>query len=175
MRCTGTGFETGRRLGVRKAGAAPGRRPPSVRVWAVPPGVLSGGGSAGPRSAVEDLDELGARAARRKSTTVFEPDNHLLRDLSRYLVALHAGRDILPRLDGVWKRLEHSLAELGQGIEGIVMERGATGYIPKVLRHGKSWEIRELSDGYQAILVVIFDLILRYIFLFSSLSETTPW
>lgn len=125
----------------------------------------------GRRSAVEELDELGARAARRKSITVFEPDNHLLRDLSRYLVALHAGRDLIPRLDGVWKQLERSLTELGQGIEGIAMERGATGYIPKILRNGRPWEIRELSDGYQAILVVVFDLILRYIFLFSSLPN----
>jgi hypothetical protein len=102
---------------------------------------------------------------------MFEPDNHLLRDLSRYLIALHAGRGFDPRLDGVWKQLDRSLAELGQGIQGIVMEPGTTGYVPKVVRHGKPWELRELSDGYQAILVVIFDLILRYIYLFPSLPN----
>lgn len=124
-----------------------------------------------PRTAAEELDELAARADRRKSTTVFEPDNHLLRDLSRYLVALHAGRDIDPRLDVVWSQLEGSLKGLGQGIEGIVMEPGTTGYLPKVVRHGRPWELRELSDGYQAILVVIFDLILRYVYLFTSLPN----
>lgn len=123
------------------------------------------------RPPVEDLNEIASRAARRKSITVFEPDNHLLRDLSRYLIALHAGRGLNPRLEVVWTQLERSLAELGQGIEGIVMERGRTGYVPKVLRHGRPWEIRELSDGYQAILVVVFDLILRYIFLFPSLPN----
>jgi energy-coupling factor transporter ATP-binding protein EcfA2 len=124
-----------------------------------------------PRTPIQELDELENRANRRKSITAFKPDNHLLRDLSRYLIALHAGRDINPRLDGVWKHLERSLAELGQGIEGIVMERSKAGYVPKVLRHGRPWELRELSDGYQAILVVVFDLILRYIYLFPSLPN----
>ena len=95
-----------------------------------------------PRTPAEELGELAGRADRRKSITVIEPDNHLLRDLSRYLIALHAGRDIDPRLDGVWQQLNLSLIKLGQGIEGIVMERGKIGYVPKVLRHGKPWEIR---------------------------------
>src|SRR5436305_8694008 len=40
-----------------------------------------------------ELDALAKRARERRTTTLFRPDNHLLRDLSRYLVAPHfAGR-----------------------------------------------------------------------------------
>jgi energy-coupling factor transporter ATP-binding protein EcfA2 len=124
-----------------------------------------------PPTPAQDLDELAHRAGRGRAVTVFEPDNHLLRDLSRYLGALHLGREIDPRLEKVWERLNRSLPELGQGIEGVVMERGRTRYVPKVVRHGQGWELRELSDGYQAILVVIFDLILRYAYLFLDLEN----
>jgi energy-coupling factor transporter ATP-binding protein EcfA2 len=118
-----------------------------------------------------ELDELAKRAPSRRTATLFRPDNHLLRDLSRYLSALHfAGRSD-PRFETVWQRLNRSLAELGHGIEGIEIETGRTGYIPKVVRHGVRLELRELSDGYQAILVVIFDLVLRYFFLFPSLED----
>lgn len=118
-----------------------------------------------------DLDELAKRANRRRTVTLFRPDNHLLRDLSRYLAALHFARDSDSRLDAVWERLNASLAALGQGITGIEMERGKYEYIPRVVRHGVSLELRELSDGYQAILVVLFDLILRYVYLFATLDD----
>lgn len=118
-----------------------------------------------------ELDELARRASRQRTITLFQPDNHLLRDLSRYLSALHfAGRSD-PRVESVWQRLERSLAELGEGIESIVMERGRTGYVPKVVRNGVPLELRELSDGYQSILVVVFDLVLRYIYLFATLED----
>jgi energy-coupling factor transporter ATP-binding protein EcfA2 len=117
------------------------------------------------------LDELAKRANQRRTVTVFRPDNHLLRDLSRYLVALHFGSQSDPRMESVWKRLNASLRELGQGIEGIVMEPGPQSYIPRIVRNGLSLELRELSDGYQAILVILFDLILRYVFLFPFLDD----
>jgi hypothetical protein len=114
---------------------------------------------------------LAKRSNQRRTVTVFRPDNHLLRDLSRYLAALHFASQTDPRLESVWKRLNDSLRELGQGIEGIVMEPGRLGYIPRVVRNGLPLELRELSDGYQAILVIVFDLILRYIFLFPLLDD----
>ncbi|HSK78096.1 MAG TPA: AAA family ATPase, partial [Thermoanaerobaculia bacterium] len=114
----------------------------------------------------QDLNDLANRVGRSRTVTVFRPDNHLLRDLSRYLAALHFASQSDPRLEAVWKRLDESLAELGHGIEGIIMERGKTSYIPMVVRNGVPLELRELSDGYQAILVIIFDLILRYVYLF---------
>lgn len=117
------------------------------------------------------LDELAKRANQRRTVTVFRPDNHLLRDLSRYLVALHFGSQSDPRLESVWQRLNDSLRELGQGIEGIAMEPDRLGYTPMVVRNGMPLELRELSDGYQAILVILFDLILRYVFLFSFLDD----
>lgn len=129
------------------------------------------GSDPSPRRPELELDELAKRAARKRTVTLFQPDNHLLRDLSRYLSALHfAGRSD-PRFEAVWTRLNQSLAELGHGIEGIIMEKGRTAYIAKVMRNGVPLELNELSDGYQAILVVVFDLVLRYFFLFSSLED----
>jgi energy-coupling factor transporter ATP-binding protein EcfA2 len=129
------------------------------------------GSGPGPFRPELELDELAKRASRRRTVTLFEPDNHLLRDLSRYLSALHFASRSDSRLDAVWERLDRSLAELGHGIEGIVMEKGRRAYVPKVVRNGVPLELRELSDGYQAILVVVFDLILRYVYLFSSLDD----
>lgn len=127
--------------------------------------------SPAPSSPALFLDELAKRANQRRVVTVFRPDNHLLRDLSRYLAALHFASQSDPRLEFVWKRLNDSLRELGQGIEGIAMEPGRLGYIPRIIRNGLPLELRELSDGYQAILVVLLDLILRYIFLFPFLDD----
>ena len=122
-------------------------------------------------SPAQDLGQLASRASGSRTATLFRPDNHLLRDLSRYLVALHVASQSDPRLASVWQRLENSLQQLGQDIEGIEMIRGKTGYIPRVKRNGVSLELSELSDGYQAVLVIVFDLILRYIYLFASLED----
>lgn len=102
---------------------------------------------------------------------MFRPDNHLLRDLSRYLTILLFGSRSDRRLEAVWQRLSQSLAGLGQGIEGIVMEEATGRYVPRIVRSGIPLELRELSDGYQAILVVAFDLILRYAYLFPTLED----
>ena len=118
-----------------------------------------------------ELDALARRAFERRTTTVFRPDNHLLRDLSRYLAILHFAAESDDRLKVVWRRLSDSLAGLGHGIEGIVMERGRSRYVPRIVRSGIPLELRELSDGYQAILVVIFDLVLRYAYLFPTLED----
>ena len=115
-----------------------------------------------------DLDELASTAGQRRTVTLNRPDNNLLRDLSRYLTALDFGRRSDPRLDSVWKRLNQSLVELEQGIEGIQMVESTYGHVPKLVRLGRQIELRELSDGYQAILVVIFDLVLRYAYLFPT-------
>lgn len=124
-----------------------------------------------PQSPDRELQRLAERATQRQTATVFEPDNYLLRDLSRYLVALHFGSTIDPVLATIWKRLNRSLSKLGHGIEGIEMERSTLGYIPKVIRRGRSWKLRELSDGYQAILVIVFDLVLRFSFLHPTLDN----
>ena len=117
------------------------------------------------------LDELATAVTERRTTTLNIPDGRLLRDLSRYLVALHAGRSFDRSMQTVWKRLEQSLKELQQGLERIKMVRGKTAYTPMIVRHGVQLSINELSDGYQAVLVILFDLMLRYANLFSSLED----
>jgi predicted ATPase len=117
------------------------------------------------------LDELATAVTERRTTTLNIPDGRLLRDLSRYLVALHAGQSVDRRMQTVWKHLEESLKELGQGLERIEMVRGETAYTPMIVRHGVQLGINELSDGYQAVLVIVFDLMLRYANLFSSLED----
>jgi energy-coupling factor transporter ATP-binding protein EcfA2 len=119
----------------------------------------------------QELDALANRADRGRTVTLFRPDNHLLRDLSRYLTVLHLGSRSSRRLETAWKQLGDSLSSLGQGLKGLQMERGRTGYIPMVVRNGILLELRELSDGYQSILVIVLDLILRYFYLFPSLEN----
>lgn len=118
-----------------------------------------------------DLDELARRASAKRTSTLFRPDNGLLRDLSRYLAAINLAGQSDPRLAGAWNRLDRSLAELGQGIAGIKMERGKYAYVPKVICNGIPLDLRELSDGYQALLVIVFDLVLRYFYQFSGQDD----
>ncbi|HZF08318.1 MAG TPA: AAA family ATPase [Thermoanaerobaculia bacterium] len=117
------------------------------------------------------LAELAARAYQGCTATVFRPDTHLLRDLARYLVVLHEARKSDPRIDATWKRLDSSLSQLGQGLTGITFDEGKTEWIPQVVRNGFPLELKELSDGYQAVLVIVFDLVLRYLYLFPTLED----
>jgi predicted ATP-binding protein involved in virulence len=43
--------------------------------------------------------------------------------------------------------------------------------VPKVVRYGIPLELRELSDGYQALLVIVLDLCVRYLYLFPGHAE----
>lgn len=114
------------------------------------------------------LTELSARASRERTTTLFRPNNHLLRDLARYLGLMHKRRQSEAHLEGTWGRLEAFLRDLDQGVSGIEMEPKGLDYVPRIIRHGIPLELRELSDGYQALLVILFDLALRYSFLPSN-------
>lgn len=119
-----------------------------------------------------DLHELARLAGQRRTVTLNQPDNNLLRDLARYLAALDFGRGSDPRLEQTWRDLNASLKQLGHRLEGIAMEKRPNGSaVPMVVRNGLRLELRELSDGYQALLVVIFDLMLRYAYLFPSLKK----
>jgi predicted ATP-binding protein involved in virulence len=100
-----------------------------------------------------------------------KPDNNLLRDLARYLAALDFGRQSDRGLEKIWQALNASLKKLGHRLEAIVMEKRRAGPIPMVVRNGLRLELRELSDGYQALLVIIFDLMLRYAYLFPGLEN----
>jgi hypothetical protein len=127
------------------------------------------GEAAEPRRApspAELLDELAHHAGERRTVTLNRPDNNLLRDLSRYLVALDFGRASDPRLESIWRKLNASLPKLEASLTEIRMESRKFGKVPMVVRNGVALELSELSDGYQALLVVIFDLMLRYAYLF---------
>ncbi len=116
-----------------------------------------------------DLDELVQRVGARRTDTLFRPDNHLLKDLSRYLAALYYAKQIEPAKNKIWDQMNASLKKLGQRIDGIEMDPKTE--VPLVLRNGFRLELRELSDGYQAMLVVVFDLILRFAYLYPSEDE----
>lgn len=122
-----------------------------------------------PRS--DDLETLVAHASRDRATTLRLPDNNLFADLSRYLTALHGAIKGDPRLESVWRKLNQSLEGLGTGITGIDIVSGRFAKMPVVVRNGLQLELRELSDGYQAFLVIVFDLLLRYPYLFPELDQ----
>jgi energy-coupling factor transporter ATP-binding protein EcfA2 len=113
------------------------------------------------------LDELARHCDVRRTVTLNQPDNNLLRDLAGYLIALEFGARGDTRLSRIWKQLDESLPRLDPKLTGIRMEEG----IPMVVRGGITLELGELSDGYQALLVVVFDLMLRYGQLFLDLDN----
>jgi predicted ATPase len=122
-------------------------------------------------SGITLLDQLAHGALERRTTTLSRPDGRLLRDLSHYLMAIHEARSFDPGMETIWERLQRSLPTLQQGLERIDMVRGEMAYIPMIIRRGVRLGLNELSDGYQAVLVIMFDLILRYAFLFSTLNN----
>ncbi len=125
----------------------------------------------GAASAPRYRDLESAAVTGPRTTTLTRPDNHLLRDLGAFLVNLHQRRSDDPKTETTWRRLEASLEKLGQGLEGIEIVHRRGRQVPVVVRRGVKLELRELSDGYQAVLVIVFNLILRYAWLFSQLDD----
>jgi energy-coupling factor transporter ATP-binding protein EcfA2 len=114
----------------------------------------------------EYLDELASHADKARTTTLTRPDNRLLQDVAGYLRGLNFGRSADPRLDTLWSRLNAALPEMDASISEIKMEQGDLHLIPKIVRNGVPLELTQLSDGYQAIIVIVLDLMLRYAYLF---------
>ena len=114
----------------------------------------------------EYLDELASHAAKSRTTTLTRPDNRLLQDLAGYLRGLYFGRSADSRLATLWDRLNQVLPKLDPGLSAIRMDEGVYHLTPRVIRSGIPLELTELSDGYQAILVIVLDLMLRYAYLF---------
>jgi energy-coupling factor transporter ATP-binding protein EcfA2 len=112
------------------------------------------------------LEELASHAGKARTTSVTRPDSGLMRDLMGYLRGLNFGRGADPRLDTLWSRLNAVLPEMDASLTGIRMDPGVQHLIPRIIRHGVALELAELSDGYQAILVIVLDLVLRYAYLF---------
>jgi hypothetical protein len=61
----------------------------------------------------------------------------------------------------IWERLQRSLPALYQSLERIEVVRGEMSHLPMIVRRGVYLGFHGLSDGYQAFLVKVFDLILR--------------
>ncbi|MBL8212820.1 MAG: AAA family ATPase [Bryobacterales bacterium] len=117
------------------------------------------------------LDQLASRAHLDCTATLNVAQNNLARDVSEYLSALHEGRRILPGLAVVWDRLRASLPLLDPALADLVMEERGSRLVPMIVRNGVRLQFRELSDGYQALLVIVLDLMLRYPFLFTDLDD----
>jgi hypothetical protein len=115
---------------------------------------------------VQYLDELASHAGNSRTLTLTRPDNRLLQDLSGYLRGLNLGRASDPRLETLWSRLNAALPEMDDSFSGIRMDAGATALVPHFIRNGIALEIEELSDGYQAVLAIVLDLMMRYAYLF---------
>lgn len=129
------------------------------------------GGESRPSDPLMVLDQLASRATKDCTNTLNVPENNLVRDISGYVAALNAGRSFDPRLELVWRRLSESLPTLDPALEGLEMEPRGAQLVPVIKRRGLSLELRELSDGYQALLVIIFDLMLRYPYIFPELAN----
>src|ERR1035437_5762433 len=112
------------------------------------------------------LDELANHAAQSRTTTLTRADNSLLQDLPGYLRGLNLGRASDPRLETMWSRLNAALPQMDSSLSGIRMDPGTYHLIPRIVRNGVALEIAELSDGYQALLAIALDLMLRYAYLF---------
>lgn len=112
------------------------------------------------------LDELASHAAKARTTTLTRTDNRLLQDLTCYLRGLYFGRSADSRLNTLWTRLNTELPKIDSNLSAIRMDSGGQHLIPRIIRNGVALELMELSDGYQAILVIVLDLMLRYAYLF---------
>lgn len=117
--------------------------------------------------------DLSTAVFRRRTTSLFRPDNYLLSDLPGLLIQAHERRRDLRGMEVAWKRLEASLRSLQQGFDGLTIrwDEQARRQVARVVRHGVELDIRELSDGYQSVLVVVLDLILRFATLFPFLPD----
>ena len=117
-------------------------------------------------SDAEYLDELALHAANSRTTTLTRPDNRLLQDLEGYLRGLNLGRRGDARLEALWVRLNAVLSKMDDSLSELRIEEGKYHLIPRIVRHGIPLALTQLSDGYQAILVIVLDLMLRYAYLF---------
>jgi hypothetical protein len=114
----------------------------------------------------QHLDELASHAGKARAMTVTHPENRLLQDLVGYLRGLYSGRESDRRLAILWSRLNSILPQLDSSLSEIRMTTGKYHLVPQVIRSGIPLELMRLSDGYQAMLTLVVDLMLRYAYLF---------
>ena len=77
------------------------------------------------------------------------------------LVVLDRRRETSEDVQAAWGMLQTAVRALGHGLTGVrVIERDGRD-VAVVQRRGRDFPLRELSDGYQAMLVIVLDLVLR--------------
>jgi energy-coupling factor transporter ATP-binding protein EcfA2 len=110
------------------------------------------------------VTDLSALVQRRRTTTLFAPDNHVL-ELGPAIIQLDGLRGENVDAQAAWDMIQAAVRALGHGLTGVrVLERD--GQDVAVVQRGRvDLPLRELSDGYQAILVIVLDLAIRYAFL----------
>jgi hypothetical protein len=113
----------------------------------------------------ENLDELANHAGIFRSAALTRPDKPLMDMLPGYLRGLWFGRPSDPRLDAIWQRLNRALGEIDPSLSEFRID-GQLNTAPHIIRGGLPFELEQLSDGYQAILAIVLDLMLRYAYLF---------
>jgi energy-coupling factor transporter ATP-binding protein EcfA2 len=106
-------------------------------------------------------DDLPSYLRRRRTVTLRQPDMRLLHDLREVLIFLWEEREYEPRAREAWARLDDSLRAMNVGLDGVEVRIENDQYVPRVIRQGVALALEELSDGYQSVLIVAFDLILR--------------
>lgn len=128
----------------------------------------------GPEAALVDQrrieDHLSEIADGRRATTLVRPDPLLLSDLGLYILYLNRRRRDDPRIERAWARLNESFRFV-HGLDRVEVIVVNDREMPVIVRRGVPLEFRDLSAGYQSVLVVLLDLVLRYVTLFPLLDE----
>lgn len=115
-------------------------------------------------------DHLATLVLERRVTTLYRPDPMLFRDLGRYILYLDERRQVDQRVARAWERLNTSFRYV-HGLERVDVIVRDDRRVPVVVRRGVPLELRELSAGYQSLLVIALDLVLRYVSLFVTLDD----
>ena len=114
----------------------------------------------------ENLDELANHASIFRAAALTRPNKPLMNLLPGYLRGLSFGRASDPRLETIWQRLNQALGEIDSSLSGVRVEERLDPAAPQIIRNGLPFELAQLSDGYQTILAIVLDLIIRYAYLF---------
>jgi len=114
----------------------------------------------------ENLDELANHASIYRAAALTRPDKPLMKFLPGYLRGLSFGRASDPRRDTIWQRLNQALGEIDPALSTVSFGVSPFPSMAWLVRNGLPFELAQLSDGYQAILAIVLDLMLRYAYLF---------
>lgn len=140
----------------------------------LPPGLVLLGPEWTDASLRAPVTERASTIARgRRTTTLFRADNERLDDLDELLVWFAESRARDPRAEAVWRSFQKVVPGLGEAMQGVeVLPRGDR-RVPGIVRHGRAVPLDALSDGFQSILAIVFDLLIRLWWLHPDLDDPT--